>query len=116
MPRSASDSSIRTTFSIIGLQTVDAAMIPDDDRAPPGTLRRGRRDAHPRADGAQPETRPLPGGGERQPGAQGPLARPAGDGRAHGHERPLVGAPADRAQPRPAPVPAAAPRRPAVER
>ena len=32
--------------------------------------------------------------------AQGALARPAGHRRAAGHERPLVGAPADRAQPR----------------
>src|SRR4051795_13390617 len=93
-PKSASASSIRTTFSIIGPETVsDAAMIFGDDRASPGTQGRGGRDAHPRADGAQPEARPLSRGGELQHRAEGPLACPAGDRRAHGHERPLVGAP-----------------------
>ena len=48
--------------------------------------------------------------------AEGPLARPAGDRRAARDVRPLVGAPADRAQPRAAPVPAAAPRRAEVRR
>ena len=73
--------------------------------------RSGRGDAHPRADRAQPAARPLPRGGQREPAAEGPLARRAGQRRAPGHERPLVGPPADRAQPRAAPVPAAAPAR-----
>ena len=73
--------------------------------------RGGRRDAHPRADRAQSAARPVPRGRQRQPAAEGPLARRAGQRRAARHERPLVGAPADRAQPRAAPVPAAAPAR-----
>ena len=73
--------------------------------------RGGRGDAHPRPDRAQPAARPVPGGRERQQAPEGPLARGPGQRRAAGDVRPLVGAPADRPQPRSAPVPAAAPAR-----
>ena len=65
----------------------------------------------PCADGAQSTPRPLPRGREREPAAEGALARGAGQRRAPGDERPLVGASADRAQPCAAPVPDAPPRR-----
>ena len=73
---------------------------------------RGHGDA--RAERAQPQARGPAGGGQRRRQAQGALARPAGHGAAPGHERPLLGAPADRAQQRAADLPAAAPRRGAV--
>ena len=85
-----------------------------DDRSSPDTPGSRRRHAHPRADGTQPEALTLSRGRQRQPAAEGPLARPAGHRDPHGHERPLLGAPANRAQPGAAPVPAVAPRGPGV--